>query len=52
MGTLLVPVFGVVASSVILGERYSTVDIVAFALILLAALISLTVRPPRAAAGA
>lgn len=50
MGTLLVPVFGVVASIVVLGERLSTVDAVAFTLILFAALISLQARPKSAAA--
>lgn len=41
LGTLLVPVFGVVASAIVLGERPSQADLVGFALILIAAMIAL-----------
>lgn len=41
LGTLLVPVFGVVASAIVLGERPTPADLVGFALILAAALVAL-----------
>lgn len=44
LGTLLVPVFGVIASALILGERPTPADMTGFALILLAAVIAL--KPP------
>jgi drug/metabolite transporter (DMT)-like permease len=48
LGTLLVPVVGVIASVVLLGERPTPADLVGFVLIFIAALVAL--RPdPRAA---
>jgi drug/metabolite transporter (DMT)-like permease len=47
LGTLLVPVVGVIASAVLLGERPTGADLVGFALVFVAALVAL--RPdPRA----
>ncbi|WP_407948406.1 DMT family transporter [Parvibaculum sp.] len=41
LGTLLVPVFGVIASAIVLGERPTPADLFGFALILIAAAIAL-----------
>ncbi|WP_022729036.1 DMT family transporter [Fodinicurvata sediminis] len=41
LGVLLVPVFGVVASAILLGERPTPADLVGFVLILAAALVAL-----------
>lgn len=41
LGTLLVPVFGVTASMILLGERPTLADLIGFALILMAAAIAL-----------
>jgi drug/metabolite transporter (DMT)-like permease len=48
LGTLLVPVVGVIASVALLGERPTSADLVGFALIFVAALVAL--KPPRAEA--
>jgi drug/metabolite transporter (DMT)-like permease len=45
LGTLLVPVVGVIASVALLGERPTHADLVGFALIFVAALVAL--KPPR-----
>lgn len=52
LGTLLVPVVGVAASVLLLGERPSASDIAGFTLIFIAALCALGSRPPRPAAAA
>lgn len=41
LGTLLVPVFGVIAAAIVLGERPTPADLIGFALILMAAVIAL-----------
>jgi drug/metabolite transporter (DMT)-like permease len=45
LGTLLVPVVGVIASAVLLGERPTGADLVGFALIFIAALVALRPDP-------
>lgn len=48
LGTLLIPIFGVVGSVVILGERPAAADLVGFALMLAAVLLDQVVRAWRA----
>jgi drug/metabolite transporter (DMT)-like permease len=48
LGTLLVPIFGVLGAVVLLGERPSAVDLVGFALILAAVVLDQGWRAIRA----